>query len=106
MYGVSIMGLIKKNIAKHKERVKVRNEACDNLIAQVDTAIQEINLLFSDSQSFVDPSKETEWCNRNVSLIADVSIINIQKLKKATHYKMLLEKQAELYRNANSLKNK
>lgn len=104
MYGVSIMGLIKKNIAKHKERVKVRNEACDNLIAQVDTAIQEINLLFSDSQSFVDPSKETEWCNRNVSLIADVSIINIQKLKKATHYKMLLEKQAELYRNANSLK--
>lgn len=104
MYGVSIMGLIKKIIAKHKERVKVRNEACDNLIAQVDTAIQEINLLFSDSQSFVDPCKETEWCNRNVSLIADVSIINIQKLKKATHYKMLLEKQAELYRNANSLK--
>lgn len=104
MYGVSIMGLIKKIIAKHKERVKVRNEACDNLIAQVDTAIQEINLLFSDSQSFVDPGKETEWCNRNVSLIADVSIINIQKLKKATHYKMLLEKQAELYRNANSLK--
>ena len=98
------MGLIKKIIAKHKERVKVRNEACDNLIAQVDTAIQEINLLFSDSQSFVDPGKETEWCNRNVSLIADVSIINIQKLKKATHYKMLLEKQAELYRNANSLK--
>lgn len=40
------MGLIKKIIAKHKERVKVRNEACDNLIAQVDTAIQEINLLF------------------------------------------------------------
>ncbi len=98
------MGLIKKIIAKHKERVKVRNEACDNLIAQVDTAIQEINLLFSDSQSFVDPGKEIEWSNHNASLIADMNIINIQKLKKATHYKMLLEKQAELYRNANSLK--
>ena len=98
------MGFIQKMVAKHKERVKVRNEACDNFITQVDTALQEINILFSDSQSFVDPSKETEWCNRNVSLIADVSIINIQKLKKATHYKMLLEKQAELYRNANSLK--
>lgn len=98
------MGLIKKIIAKHKERVKVRNEACDNLIAQVDTAIQEINLLFSDSQSFVDPGKEIEWSNHNTSLIADMNIINIQKLKKATHYKMLLEKQAELYRNANSLK--
>lgn len=98
------MGLIKKIIAKHKERVKVRNEAYDNLIAQVDTAIQEINLLFSDSQSFVDPGKEIEWSNHNASLIADMNIINIQKLKKATHYKMLLEKQAELYRNANSLK--
>ncbi len=104
MYGVSIMGFIKKIIAKHKERVKVRNEACDNLIAQVDTAIQEIYLLFSDSQSFVDPGKEIEWSNHNASLIADMSITNIQKLKKAIHYKSLLEKQAELYHNANSLK--
>lgn len=104
MYGVSIMGFIKKIIAKHKERVKVRNEACDNLIAQVDTAIQEIKLLFSDSQSFVDPGKEIEWSNHNASLIADMSITNIQKLKKAIHYKSLLEKQAELYHNANSLK--
>ena len=98
------MGFIKKIIAKHKERVKVRNEACDNLIAQVDTAIQEINLLFSDSQSFVDPGKEIEWSNHNASLIANMSITNIQKLKKAIHYKNLLEKQAELYHNANSLK--
>lgn len=98
------MGFIQKMVAKHKERVKVRNEACDNFITQVDTALQEINILFSDSQAFVDPSKEIEWNNRNISLIADVSITNIQKLKKATHYKMLLEKQAELYRNANSLK--
>lgn len=104
MYGVSIMGFIKKFIAKHKERVKVRNEACDNLIAQVDTAIQEINLLFSDSQSFVDPGKEIEWSNHNAFLIADMSITNIQKLKKAIHYKSLLDKQAELYHNANSLK--
>lgn len=104
MYGVSIMGFIKKIIAKHKERVKVRNEACDNLIAQVDTAIQEIKLLFSDSQSFVDPGKEIEWSNHNASLIADMSITNIQKMKKAIHYKSLLEKQAELYHNANSLK--
>lgn len=104
MYGVSIMGFIKKFIAKHKERVKVRDEACDNLIAQVDTAIQEINLLFSDSQSFVDPGKEIEWSNHNAFLIADMSITNIQKLKKAIHYKSLLDKQAELYHNANSLK--
>lgn len=98
------MGFIQKIVAQHKEKVKVRNDACDNLITQVDTALQEIKTLFSDSQSFVDPSKEFEWSNRNASLIASVSITNIQKLKKATHYKSLLEKQAELYRSANSLK--
>lgn len=98
------MGFIQKMVAKHKERVKVRNEACDNFITQVDTALQEINILFSNSQSFVAPVKEIEWRNRNASLIADVNITNIQKLKKATNYKVLLEKQAELFQNANSLK--
>lgn len=98
------MGFIQKIISKRKERVRVRNEACDNLITQIDTAIQEINLLFSDSHSFVEPSKEIEWSNRNDSLIADVNIIKIQNLKKAKHYKNLLEKQSELFQNANSLK--
>lgn len=98
------MGFVQKIVAKHKEKVKVRNEACDNLIAQIDTALREIKILFADSQSFVEPSKEIEWCNRNASLIASLSITNTQKLKKATCYKRLLEKQAELYRNANSLK--
>ena len=54
------MGFIQKILAHHKEKVKVRNDACDNLIAQVDTALQEIKTLFSDSQSFIDPSKELD----------------------------------------------
>lgn len=98
------MGFIQTIIDKHKEKIKLRNDMCDNLIMQIDTALREITILFADSQSFVEPSKEFEWRNRNASLIANVSITNIQKLKKAIHYKSLLEKQAELYRNANSLK--
>lgn len=98
------MGVIQTIIDKHKEKVKLRNDMCDNLIMHIDTALQEITILFLDSQSFVEPSKEFEWRNRNASLIASVSITNIQKLKKATHYKRLLEKQTELYHNANSLK--
>lgn len=98
------MGFIQTIINKHKEKVKLRNDMCDNLIMQIDTALQETTTLFSDFQSFVEPSKELEWRNSNASLIASVSMTNIQKLKKATRYKRLLEKQAELYRNANSLK--
>ena len=98
------MGFFQSIFINHKEKVKTLNDMCDKLIAQVDTAIQEINLLFLDSQSFVEPSEEIIWRNRNASIIASVSISNIQKLKKTNHYKELLNKQSELYRIANSLK--
>lgn len=98
------MGIIQKIITNHKEKVAQRNDMCDSLVAQIDGALKEIGVLFSDSYSFIEPTKENEWCNRNTSLIANVNITNIQKLKRAKGYKTLLEKQAELYCNANSLK--
>ena len=98
------MGIIQIIITKHKEKVAQRNDMCDSLIAQIDNALKEIGVLFLDLHSFVEPTKENEWRNRNSSLIASVNITNIQKLKRAKGYKKLLEKQAELYRNTNSLK--
>lgn len=98
------MGVIQNIIANHKEKVKARNDMCDNLITQIDAALQEITIIFSDLQSFVEPSKESEWHNRNASLMTNIALANIHKIKKAAHYKKLLEKQAELYRSANSLK--
>ena len=49
------MGIIQKIISKHKEKVRARNDMCDNLIMQIDTALQEITIIFSDLQSFVEP---------------------------------------------------
>lgn len=98
------MGFIQKIIAKHKEKVKARNEACDKFIKLIDLALQEIDILFSDSQSFIEPNKEIEWKNRNASLIADVDTLKIHKFKKSKNFRLLLDKQAELYKNAKSLK--
>lgn len=98
------MGFIQKIIAKHKEKVKTRNEACDKYIKLINLALQEIDILFSDSQSFIEPNKEIEWKNRNASLIADVDTLKIHKLKKSKNFRLLLDKQAELYKNAKSLK--
>lgn len=81
------MGIIQKIISKHKEKVRARNDMCDNLIMQIDTALQEITIIFSDLQSFVEPSKESEWHNRNSSLMTNVALTNTQKIKKAVHYK-------------------
>ena len=81
------MGVIQKIIANHKEKVKARNDMCDNLIMQIDAALLEITILFSDLQSFVEPGKESEWNNRNASLMTNAASANIQKLRKAAHYK-------------------
>lgn len=97
------MGVIQNIIDKYKKKVTLRNETCSNLIMQIDTALQEITILFSDSQSFVDPNKEYEWYNRNASLMEKVTIANIKNLKRAAGYKHLLAKQAELYDRAASL---
>lgn len=98
------MGFIKKIIANYKEKVKKKNDLCDNLIIQINNALQEINLLVWDFHSFVDPSEELKWRNHHASLIKNVSIQNIQNLKKTKNYKRLLEKQVEFYRNADTLK--
>lgn len=98
------MSIIQTIIDKHNEKVKVRNNMCDNLIMQVNMALQEISILFSDFQSFVEPKKELEWNNRNADLIESVNIKNIKKLKKAKCYKELLKKQTELYHNIDTFK--
>ena len=77
------MGIIQTIITKRKEKITLRNDLCDSLITQIDIALKEIGTLFSDSHSFVEPTKENEWCNRNTSLIVSVCITNIKKLKRA-----------------------
>ena len=39
------MGIIQKIISKHKEKVRARNDMCDNLIMQIDTALQEMAII-------------------------------------------------------------
>ncbi len=98
------MGFIKTIILKHKEKVKTRNQLCDNLIMQIDAALNEVEFLFSDSQSFVEPLQENIWKKRNAKIILGTGITNIHELKKAEHYNTLLNKQVELVRASDSLR--
>ncbi len=75
------MRFIQKIIAKYNKKVKNRNDRCDHLIEQIDIALKEINVLFLDFQSFVDPRKEKEWCICNATLIK-----NIKKQKIIKYY--------------------
>ena len=54
------MGFVKSIISKHKENTKVRNELCDSFIYKINSILEQADALFTDSQSFIELSKETE----------------------------------------------
>ena len=98
------MGVIQKLITKHREKVKTQNEKCNRTIERIDDALKEINTLFFDDKSFVEPNKAYEWHIHNEELVSSVDLKEIHKLKKTVNYKKLLEKQKVLYITENSLK--
>lgn len=98
------MKIIQTLISKHNEKRREQNEQCDSLIRQIDNGLYEINSLFSDSTSFIEPEKEKECLSRNSFLQARAGVENVQKLKHADHFQELLEKQANLYRRSSSLR--
>ena len=91
------MGFIKSIIERHKEKNRLRNKLCNSLIKQINLAIQEINSIFQDKQSFVEPCKATEWKAANSDLIENAAVSNIRKLKKADAFRELKKMQAEFH---------
>lgn len=98
------MGLIKKLIAQYKEKIRERNELCDNLIGQMDAGLQECKNLLLDQESFIELGKVTEWQERNALLIENCDLSSIEKFNRVARYKKLLAKRTELTHYASSLK--
>lgn len=97
------MSIFKHILETHQEKVTTRNNQCEQLIIDIDAALQEIKDLFDDTQAFVDPVQGAEWKKTHTSLFSDVKTENIKALKKSTHFKTLINRQKELYLNAGSL---
>ena len=83
------MDFIKNIIEKHIDKVRMTNEECNNLISQMDVALNELQDLVADNQFFVEPSKGLEWRSRNASLMTNATAQKTQKLKKAVNFKGL-----------------
>lgn len=100
------MDVIKKIIIRYKEKKRLINEACNEYMFCIEYSLQEINTLFEDKQSFVQPDMEIEWRNKNTALLEEINGQNIQKFKSASNYKTLLSKREELYNLVQYLKQK
>lgn len=90
------MGFVKSIISKHKENTRTRNELCDSIIYEINSILDQADALFTDSQSFIELSKETEWLKNNKDLLFSKLEENVKSLKRTNNYKTLLKKQSEL----------
>lgn len=97
------MGFIKTIIEYHKKNVQERDAICDELISRIDDAMRDVDSIFSNPQAFVEPNYEDAWKNRNSELLAATALVKIQRLKKASQYKILYNKQVELTNTAYNL---
>ena len=97
------MGLIKNIISKYERKIKERNEACDKIIIDIESALRDVKSKFSNPQVFIDPSFEEKWLGNNYDLFIAASAENILKLKKSSDYELLVKKQNELISIAKSL---
>ncbi len=95
------MKFIKKMIEKHKEKVKQRNDCCNNLISNMENAINEAHKITEITTEFVDASEETKWKSKydNIPTKTDYP-----KMHKAKNYKILLQKTKEFQKTSDSLK--
>ena len=91
------MKFIKKTMEKHKEKVKQRNDYCNNLISNIENAIIEAHKITESINEFVDASEETKWKSKYDNITAKT---DYPKIHKAKNYKILLQKTKEFQKTS------
>lgn len=100
------MNIAQELFKRHKEKKRLLNEACNEYIGQITFALNEIQDLLKNMESFIQPSIDAEWHNKNRALLDRITEQNIQRVKRASNYKTLRIKREELFSLAQSLKQK
>ena len=79
-----------------KEKNRLRNEKCNDLINRVTTSVESIKSLFSDKRRFITVDATEKWRKRNIDLLYELNSGSFQKLRKAENYSALVNKKSHL----------
>lgn len=86
------MFFLKKIITGYREKKKANNDKCNQLISYIDDAIEEANRLFNNPQVYVKISEVDNWQKRHTKLINEICDLELHKLRRASHYRVLENK--------------
>lgn len=79
-----------------KEKKRLRNEKCNDLINRATTSVEFITSLFSDKRRFITVDATEKWRKRNIDLLNELHSGSFQKLRKAENYSALVNKKSHL----------
>ncbi len=86
------MGFIRSLIDGYRRKKQARNEACDALVKKIEVAVGDMNALFADRQSFIEPQEIDKWNGKYKPLLNDIAEENVRSLKRTTQYKKLRDR--------------
>ena len=86
------MGYIQSFINRYRQKKQKKNDACDALIKKIDFAIADMNSLFDDKQSFIEPQQAGSWSGQHKTLFDEISVPNIRGFKGAVQYNNLMKR--------------
>lgn len=86
------MFFLKKIIIEYRQRKKLANDKCNQLIKRIDGATKEVEHLFDNSKIYIKIDEVDIWKKSNTRLIKDANNLNLRELKRASYYKTLENK--------------
>lgn len=88
-----------------KEKKRLRNEHCNDLIERTDKSISVHTKMFSDKKRFVSADVAENWKKRNKELLIELNSKDIKQLKKADNYSALSNRISHLSYLLDNLEN-
>lgn len=88
-----------------KEKKRLRNERCNELINRTDKSITVHTEMFSDKKCFVSADIAENWKKRNNNLLIELNSKDIKQLKKAENYSTLSNRISHLSYLLDNLEN-
>ncbi len=86
-----------------REKKRIRDDQCNDLIKRANTSIDALSSLFSDSKRFVSVDDTEKWKKRNINLSSELNFKAAKKYKKAENYTVLSNKISHLSTLINNL---
>lgn len=98
------MRLFKAIFERYKKNAQMRNDTCNNLIAAIDSALNDAKSIIPDDTSiYIDPLVKDKWQERINKVLLLIKSQDFRRLKKAYRYNALLDKQNEILDVARSI---